>query len=439
MDVKNGNSPVTYLQIFKLWLPLAIMWVIMGIEQPIINAVIARMPGPKENLAAFGVTFAIALIIEAPIIQLLSAGTALSDNMNNYRKLLTFMHIMGIGLTFIHLILAVTPLYGGLLSTVMGIPPEVIEKSRLSFIFLIPWTAAIGYRRLWQGVLIRYKNTKAITITMIIRLTVIVLVMGTGYTTGFLEGAELAGLALSLGVISGALMSYLFVRPIVRKKIPADPKPAEILGWKRILRFYFPLALTSFITLAARPILTAGLGRAPDPLESLAAWPVINSLLFVFQSIALSYQEVAVSLLPAGGTFLKLKRFTRFISGGLGILFVLVNVTPLRRLWYTYVAGLTPDLLPFTAIPTFILILLPPAAGFISWYRGILVTRKATPVITQAVVVNSTVLALTMLAGAKLFPFPGAVTAAIAFTGAVVVESLFLHIRSRRWTDKLLA
>ena len=439
MDVKNNNPGISYLQIFKLWLPLAIMWVIMGIEQPIINAVIARLPAAKENLAAFGVTFAIALIIEGPIIQLLSAGTALSDNISNYRKLLNFMHIMGIGLSAIHLIISVTPLFGGLLSKVMGIPDGIIERSRLSFLFLIPWSAAIGYRRLWQGVLIRYKKTKAITITMVIRLITIVLVMGIGLATNFLEGADLAGLALSLGVLSGAVMSYIFVRPIVRDKIPRNPKPAEVLGWKRILRFYFPLALTSFITLAARPILTAGLGRAPDPLESLAAWPVINSLLFVFQSIALSYQEVAVSLLPSEGTFFKLKRFTRFLAAGLGILFLLVNITPLRRLWYTYVAGLTPELLPFTEIPTLILILLPPAAGFISWYRGILVTRKATPVITQAVVVNSVVLALIMLAGAGILPWPGAVTAAIAFTVSLIVEAFFLHFRTRRSITELIS
>ena len=144
-----------------------------------------------------------------------------------------------------------------------------------------------------------------------------------------------------------------------------------------------------------------------------------------------------MSLLPAERTFHNLKRFTRFIAAGLGVLFLVVNITPLRRLWYTYVAGLTPELLPFTEVPTFILLLLPPAAAFISWYRGILVTRKATPVITQAVVVNSIVLALLMLAGAKIFPWSGAITAATAFTGALIIEAVFLHFRSRESREQL--
>ncbi len=430
MNVKKSESDISYLQILVLWLPLAVMWIIMGIEQPIINAIIARLPRVKENLAAFGVTFAVALIIEGPIIQLLSAGTALSDNIENYRKLLSFMHIIGFGLTLVHIILAVTPLYAGLLSNIMGIPDAIIEKSRNAFYLLIPWSAAIGYRRLWQGVLIRYKKTKAITITMICRLITIVSVMGIGLITEWLEGAVLAGLALSLGVIVGAIASYIFVRPIINNQIPPAPDSSRILGWRKLLRFYYPLALTSFITLAARPILTAGLGRAPDPLESLAAWPVINSLLFIFHSIALSYQEVAVSLLPQPGTYQKVKRFTFYIAACLGALFFIVNITPLRRLWYTYVAGLTSELLPFTRVPTFILMLLPVAACFISWYRGVLVTKKETPVITQAVVVNSLVLASIMLLGSRYLPFSGVVTAAIAFTGALSIESLFLHFRA---------
>lgn len=432
MDVKNTPPQITYLQIFVLWLPLAVMWIIMGIEQPIINAVIARLPEAKENLAAFGVTFAIALIIEGPVIQLLSAGTAMSDNIENYRKLLTFMHYIGIGLTIIHVILAVTPLYNGLLSKVMGIPDTVIDKSRQSFLFVIPWSAAIGYRRLWQGVLIRYKKTKAITITMIIRLITITGIMGIGLATEFIDGAPLAGMALSLGVIVGAVVSYFFVRPIIKEKIPKNPDPSQVLGWRKMIGFYYPLALTSFITLAARPILTAGLGRAPDPLESLAAWPVINSLLFVFHSIALSYQEVAVSLLPTPAAYAKLRRFTLFIAAALGVLFLLVNITPLRRLWYVYVAGLTSELLPFTKIPTLILVLLPVAGSFISWYRGILVTKRQTPIITQAVLVNGAVLAAIMLTGARFLPVPGVITAAAAFAGAFIVESVFLRVRTKK-------
>ena len=42
-----------------------------------IPAGVARLADPKINLAAFGVSFAVAVLVESPIIMILSASTAL--------------------------------------------------------------------------------------------------------------------------------------------------------------------------------------------------------------------------------------------------------------------------------------------------------------------------------------------------------------------------
>ena len=86
-------------QILWFWVPLAAMNVMMAVENPLITGVIARLPEAKANLAAFGVTFALSLIIESPIIQLLSATTARESGPQPYRRLLKFMHLMAAGLT----------------------------------------------------------------------------------------------------------------------------------------------------------------------------------------------------------------------------------------------------------------------------------------------------------------------------------------------------
>ena len=428
----DAQTRTALKSIFILWVPLAVMWIIMGVEQPVINGIIARMPEAKENLAAFGITFAVALIIEGPVIQLLTAGTALATSKRNYGKLLVFMHLMGLGLTLVHLILAVTPAYYGILTGVLGIPERIADLSRVSFLWMTPWTAAIGYRRLWQGVLIRYGRTKQITVTMICRLLSIFLVLGIGFWLKSVPGAVLGGIALTLGVITGAAVSYIFVRPVVRDLIPSRVSENEEMSWRRIVEFYTPLAFTSFITLAARPILTAGIAAAPNPVPSLAVWPVINSLLFVFHSVALSYQEVVVAKLRSREDYRNLRLFTYILSAGILVLFLIVALTPLNNLWYSFVAGLDEELLPLTGLPTVILVVLPAAAVFISLFRGLIVTARRTRIITMGVGVNSIILAGVVIVGAYLFPFPGAVTAAIAFTSAVVLEAGYLVFRSRR-------
>jgi len=99
-------------RIIRTWWPLAASWLLMGLEGPAISAVIARLANPEINLAAYGgVVFPLALFIEAPIIMLLAASTALSTDWNSYRKLRTYMHSMSIGLSLLHVAIAFTPLF----------------------------------------------------------------------------------------------------------------------------------------------------------------------------------------------------------------------------------------------------------------------------------------------------------------------------------------
>ena len=54
----------------------------MGLELPLVSAVVARLPDPTVSLAAYGgVVFPLALLIESPIIMLLSASTALARDL----------------------------------------------------------------------------------------------------------------------------------------------------------------------------------------------------------------------------------------------------------------------------------------------------------------------------------------------------------------------
>ena len=60
----------------------------MSIELPAINAIVARLMNPEISLAAYGgVVYPIALIIEAPVIMLLAASTALSRDWDSYKRL----------------------------------------------------------------------------------------------------------------------------------------------------------------------------------------------------------------------------------------------------------------------------------------------------------------------------------------------------------------
>ncbi|NOZ72922.1 MAG: hypothetical protein GXP38_13595, partial [Chloroflexi bacterium] len=295
--------------IFRFWLPLAIMWLMMAVEQPILAGVIARMDAPKEQLAAFGITFSLALLIEGPIIMLLAASTALARGKQSYGQLFRFTTLVSAALTLFHLIVALTPLYGILVGVVIGAPAELVEPSRQAFLVMFPWTAAVAYRRLWQGVMIRFGMTDQVGLTTVIRLTASGIVAIGGLFWGVLPGATLAGVALSIGVIVGALAALYFTRPLIAQQFSGAEPASSQISLRYLLNFYIPLALTNTINFIGRPLLTFGLSRSPLPLESLALWPVLMSIAFIFRSVGFAYQEVVVALLEDEATYRALKRF----------------------------------------------------------------------------------------------------------------------------------
>ena len=85
MRIEAPHRPLTLARIARVWWPLAASWLLMGAELPALSAVIARLPHPEINLAAYGgVVFPLALIIESPIIMLLAASTALCKDWASY-------------------------------------------------------------------------------------------------------------------------------------------------------------------------------------------------------------------------------------------------------------------------------------------------------------------------------------------------------------------
>ncbi len=433
------GSLATPWGIFLFWIPLGLMWIFMAVEQPAMSAVIARLPEETVNLAAFGVAFSLALAVESPILQLLSASTALSTGRDRYRTLLRFMHIVGALITVLHLVLAASPLFSILARNVLEVPPEVVEPARSGFLLMVPFAATVGYRRLWQGMLIRYGKTRLIPITVAARLIGTVAVLLWGYVTEAMPGAQLAGLALIVGTTAGAVSSYLFVHRIVRHEMPGEA-PDGPLSARQLVSFYVPLSLTSIIYLSAQPLLTFAIARSYLPLPSLAVWPVIKAYLFLYNSLALSTQEVIVTVKArSDGSLPAARRMLTGLGAALTGLFALTAFTPPADLWFSAVSGLSDALMPFTNAPLLVLIAAPALLTVKSWYRGVLIAEHRTGVLARAVTLHTVVLFALAWVGPMLFPeIPGATLASAALVVSLAIEAVYLHLEAARNSKRLV-
>src|SRR5205823_10693154 len=157
--------------VLQAWWPLAASWLLMGLKLPAVSAVMARLPDPKVSLAAYGgVVFPLSMLIEAPILMLLSASTALSRDRVSYRIGARFMWTAGVSLSALHALVAFTPLYDAVVGGVLGAPREVLEPARIGMQIMTPWTLAIAYRRFQQGVLIRTGRSRVVGVGTAVRL-----------------------------------------------------------------------------------------------------------------------------------------------------------------------------------------------------------------------------------------------------------------------------
>jgi hypothetical protein len=127
---------------------------------------------PGRKLAAWGIIFAVATIIQSPSTMLLAASTTLSQDGASYHRLRRYMWLIVGTLTSLHLALVFTPLYDVLAINLLNLPPEIIQPTRLGLMIMLPWTAGTVYRRFQQGVLIRFDRSQAVIWGSILRVGV---------------------------------------------------------------------------------------------------------------------------------------------------------------------------------------------------------------------------------------------------------------------------
>ena len=331
-------------RILATWWPLAASWMLMGAELPVVSAVVARLADPEINLAAYGgIVMPLALIIESPIIMLLSASTALSKDWASFARMRRFMMSISAVLTALHVLVVFTPLYDVIARNLLGAPAEIIEPGRMGLRIMLPWTWSIAYRRFHQGVLIRFGRSGTVGRGTLIRLGANCTVLIIGYLIGSLPGIVVAASAVATGVVSEALYVAIAVRPVLhgplRQAQPVDPP----LTWGAFFAFYLPLVMTSLIGLLASPLNSAALGRMPRSLESLAAWPAISGLVFLLRSPGIAYNEVVVSMLDEPHSSSPLRRFMVWMVVLTSAIIVLITITPLSTLWFGRISALKPE------------------------------------------------------------------------------------------------
>ena len=423
-------APLTMRRITQTWWPLAAGWFLMTVEIPFLSAVIARHPDPQIHLASWGLVFSIALILASPAMMLLSASTALSRDWPNYRQVERYTWGITLLLTALHALLAFTPLFDLFVVNVLAAPTEIIEPARLGLVIMLPYVAGLAYRRFNYGVLIRQNHTRSVTLGAIVRLCTDLVVVTILYLLNVQSGVVIATVTFTIGILAEAVYSGIRLRPIL-KEVRAEPLTGSVVNFSSFSKFYIPLVMTSLLMILVQPIGTAALSRMERPLESLAVWPVIYSLIILWSSAGTAFTEAVVILLEQPRAVKALHSFTLRMATILVGLLLLMNVTPLAHLWFANVAALSPEMVPIASWSLWIGVLLPGLAFFQSWYTGTLVNMRQTRGITESVAASLVVHGSILYVGILWGNIPGIYVGIVGLVAGHVARTLWLWVRTR--------
>lgn len=419
--------------ILWFWWPLFASWLLMAAEGPIISAAINRLPNEVIMLAAMGIITSLSVTIESPIINLLATSTALVRDHESYKLVRRFTLHWCLALTIIAFLIAYyTPLFDLILYKWLDVPDEIAQWVRPGMKIMVFWSAAIGWRRFLQGIMIRNKQTSKVAYGTGIRLlasggTVISLALLTEW-----PGVVIGSTGLMAGVLAEALYATIVVRPIIHEALAPSAQPSSntALTYRSLFWFHLPLAATSVLVLLMQPMITSSLARLANPTISLAAWPVLFQVLLMARASAMALPEVVIALHENAATFAPLRKFSLYLTAATTALMALFVFSPLAN-WYIFrVQDMTAAVGELTLSSLGLFVFFPGMAVITSWLRGLLIQGRHTRYVNIGMGINLVITAVALIIGV-LQQWPGLVAAAVALNIASLGEVAYLAWRTQ--------
>jgi Na+-driven multidrug efflux pump len=426
-------NKLTYKGLFELWYPLAIAWIMISAEGPFLAAIVARLDAPRYNLAAYGISITLAMLTEALIIMLLSTSTVFVTSKLSYYRVRIFTFILTLSSTSILILFSIKPVFE-VLAAIINLPAEVSSLANVSITILIPWPAAIGFRRFYQGILIKNGKTNLIALTTITRIVTIIICAFSLMNFTKLPGVYIAAIALSSGVTLEAIITRLFSHYTIKKILQQDILDINPPELSSIFKFYYPLALTPIIGMSTSTLITFFLGRSNYAIESLATMPVVGSFSFLFASTCYAYMELVIANLDKELNNLKKIRNFAFIIGlTVAILYSSFVFSKAGIFYFHKVTALSDYLLPFALVGSKILFFLPIFSAITSVQRGTLIFLRKTFSVSSASLIELITIFISLLLFIQLTEFAGIVAATFSLNIGRLTGIIYLTL----YTNKL--
>lgn len=413
--------------------PLALSSVLMiAAEQTIVVSGVARLAQPEVALAAYGIALSLSIVVEAPVIMLLTTSVALVHDRQSYQAVRRFALALGGALFVFNLLLYWGPLYDAVIVPLLRLPPAVAQAAHLPLRWMALWPLAIAFRKFNQGVLITARRARAIGMGTVMRILTAALVTLAGVRWFRPPGALLAGLALiSAVLVESALIAWWSHTPAQQTVLRVERKGPSLTAGA-LWAFHAPLIGTAGLRVLLQPLISAGITRLPLAALSLAVWPVAYGAGALATSPAAALPELALTFRRSPAELRAVARFSVVLGLMLTALLALALLTPLIHLYFGLLLGVPPAVETAARRTLWLLLPIPLLTATQALLRAALAAGHRTAAVQGAMAANVAVVATTLAIGTAFGLAMGTTLAAIGMTLALLVENGVLFWASRR-------
>ena len=158
----------------------------------------------------------------------------------------------------------------------------------------------------------------------------------------------------------------------------------ENVTYKKLIKFYLPLIISSTSIVMTHIIINNALGKLYDPDLYISSYNTSISMVMIFQSIGMCLSVIFASFVVNEKTYIKVKRYS--IATMLVIAFALFTIafTPLSRFIFSKAYNLKGELLEKTIISTKFICFFSVSVTIRTFFVGVALKLRYNPLISVA-------------------------------------------------------
>lgn len=442
MQSNDQRHGLSQRELSLFFLPLALTSFVVIITHSLFNAGLARLPSPEIMIAAFAVAKSMMHIFQSPTMMMRQTITSLVDHRRNFRRTVTFLFSIVIGVVLLLTLIAYTGISRFLFQQVMGLRGQTLDEAVRMLRVLAFFPALVSTRDFFAAFSIKFRTTPLITLASIVRIIYVFIFISLIDRITFIAPGYLAAL-MFLGAVATEAIAMAIGTRVLNKSIvkslealdreQSDHVPSK-LSYLNIIMFFMPLIATTLIHTTLTPIVNAGLARTHEPDLALSVYSVAWNLGAIFHApfgtfhqVPLNYMEDAHD--PRRKSVI---RFALITSLSASVALAIVAFTDIGYYILREWIGASHQISVLSADVLKLMTVLPLLIVAREYYWGILMKKRTTRFIWIGKAVNLITLLSTITVMTLIGPSNAALVGVIGMIACELAEFLYLFIVSKR-------